>query len=304
MATPRKLLVDPAQPLFYHLASRCVRQSWLCGFDRRNRRDYSHRKKWFVDRIHQLGAAFALDVHSYAIMSNHFHIIVYYDPLASQTWSDTEVVDRWLKVCPPRDAGGVVTSATVQIARSQLINDPDNLIRIRNTLGSLSMFMKFLKQPIARRANREDNTNGHFFDQRFYSGALLNDDAVLAAMAYVDLNPIRAKIAQSIEQCEYTSIQERLKRLAHGESLDSYLAPVVRGLKASPTLPVTSRSYLEMLRAVTPTRRDKNVDLKLGKWRDQIFSIRRKQRAYGNAHQIKEWLKARGMQMREIPIPS
>ena len=304
MATPRKLLVDPTQPLFYHLASRCVRKSWLCGFDRRNRRDYSHRKQWFVDRIHELGSAFAVDVHAYAIMSNHFHIVVYYDPTASQNWSDADVVDRWLRICPPRDSRGVPAESALEMLRGQLINDPDSLARIRKTLGSLSMFMKFLKQPIARRANLEDNASGHFFDQRFYSGALLNEEAIIAAMAYVDLNPIRAKIAQSIDQCEYTSIHARLERLARGESLSSYLSPIVTGLNSSPTLTMTSHSYLERLRTMTPKGGTQHIDAKLEKWRGQVFSIRRKQRAYGNEQQIKKWLHARGMSMRELPIPN
>ena len=52
--------------------------------------------------------------------------------------------------------------------------------------------MKHLKQPIAWRANREDGCTGHFFESRFYSGALLDEAALIAAMVYVDLNPIRA----------------------------------------------------------------------------------------------------------------
>ena len=70
--------------------------------------------------------------------------------------------------------------------------------------------MQHLKQPIARRANEEDDCKGHFFEQRFYSGALLSEEAVLAAMAYVDLNPVRAKLARRLAQCHHTSISARL----------------------------------------------------------------------------------------------
>lgn len=71
--------------------------------------------------------------------------------------------------------------------------------------------MKHLKQPIAYRTNKEDYCTGHFFEQRFYSGALLSEKALLACMAYVDLNPVRAKIAKSIKQCANTSMAIRLK---------------------------------------------------------------------------------------------
>ena len=70
--------------------------------------------------------------------------------------------------------------------------------------------MQHLKQPIARRANEEDGCKGHFFEQRFYSGALLSEEAVLAAMAYVDLNPVRAKLARRLAQCQHASISARL----------------------------------------------------------------------------------------------
>ena len=76
--------------------------------------------------------------------------------------------------------------------RRELLEDPCKLAIARKSLGCLSSFMKFLKQPIAKRANLGDGRTGHFFEGRFYSRALIDDDAVLAAMAYVDLNPLRA----------------------------------------------------------------------------------------------------------------
>ena len=89
--------------------------------------------------------------------------------------------------------------------------------------------MKHLKQPIARRANLEDDCTGHFFEQRFYSGALLTEEALIAAMAYVDLNPVRAKLAKRIEAIRDTSIGERLQ-VNSAEALADYLRPVVSGL--------------------------------------------------------------------------
>ena len=89
--------------------------------------------------------------------------------------------------------------------------------------------MKHLKQPIARRANLEDDRTGHFFEQRFYSGALLTEEALIAAMAYVDLNPVRAELARRVEEIRDTSIQERLQ-VNSAEALADYLRPVVSGL--------------------------------------------------------------------------
>src|SRR6056297_2088241 len=71
--------------------------------------------------------------------------------------------------------------------------------------------MKCLNEPIARQANAEDNVSGHFWQSRFTSQALLDEAAVLTAMAYVDLNPIRAGIAETPEASDYTSVQPRIK---------------------------------------------------------------------------------------------
>ena len=109
------------------------------------------------------------------------------------------------------------------------MEDADGLEHARRTLGSLSHFMKHLKQPIARQANLEDDCTGHFFEQRFYSGALLSQEALLAAMVYVDLNPVRASEVRELIECQDTSIGERLQE-HHEEALEGYLAPVASGL--------------------------------------------------------------------------
>jgi len=75
---------------------------------------------------------------------------------------------------------------------------PEEIGRIRERLGSMSAFMQHLKQPIACQANSDVQFRGHFFDQRFYSGALLCEEAVLAAMTDVELNPVRAHMAQDV----------------------------------------------------------------------------------------------------------
>ena len=120
--------------------------------------------------------------------------------------------------------------------------------------------MQHLKQPIARRANEEDGCKGHFFEQRFYSGALLSEEAVLAAMAYVDLNPVRAKLAKRLAQCQHASISARLLENSRAVLAD-FLRPLASGLargggqKAAaagraPRLGVTLAAYVARLEAV------------------------------------------------------
>ncbi len=162
MTTPRRLLVDPVNACDYHLVSRCVQGAFLCGRDPRTGRDCSHRRQWLVDRIRLLACCFAVEVYAYCIMSNHFHLVARYDPLACWRWSDAEVARRWVDAFPPTEKGEVLEERKPE-ARELLLGNPGRLFRARCTLGSLSDFMKHLKQPIARRANEGARLGTHAF---------------------------------------------------------------------------------------------------------------------------------------------
>lgn len=228
MTTPRSLLVDPNNERDYHVASRCVRRAFLCGVDPLTGRNCSHRRGWLLQRLKQLAPCFAVDVYSYTVLSNHFHLALRHDPVACRFWTDEEVAWRWFDAFPPKEHGEVVEELKPE-RRELMLGDPKRVAAARKTLGSLSDFMKHLKQPIARRANLEDDCEGHFFEQRFYSGALLTEEAMIAAMAYIDLNPVRAELADRIEAIKDTSITERLQ-VNSAEALADYLRPVLSGL--------------------------------------------------------------------------
>jgi REP element-mobilizing transposase RayT len=261
----------------------------LCGHH--GRRDYSHRKQWLLQRLHVLAGAFAVEVHAYAIMSNHFHLVVYYDPLACKAWSDDEVAERWLSACPPM--AGTEPDRRLMLKQA-LIDDAERLGHVRTQLGSLSTFMKLLKQPIARRANLEDRCTGHFFEQRFYCAALLDEQAVMAAMAYVDLNPIRAKIANSLEHADHTSIAQRLAN----DALDQPITAVVSGLpQRQPDITISLRDYVSRLTAcINPANQPQ-------RWQQRVALLKKKQRAFGPINLIRQWINHRGMQSRETPLP-
>lgn len=311
MATPRHKLVDEENAACYHLTSRCVRSGFLCGFNPLTRRDCSHRKGWLTQRMKRLAHCFAVEIFGYAVMDNHFHMVLRYDPKACESWSDEEVARRWVKASPPPGKGRQLRQRKAE-KRAQIMADPERLARARRTLGSLSLFMKHLKQPIARRANLEDGCAGHFFEHRFYSGALLSEEALLAAMVYVDLNPIRAGKARELIECRDTSVDERLREHSEG-ALEEYLGPLASGLAASDTdtkeaepRPVTIklRAYIELLQdmAAAETRTQDKPD-RVARWTAWVTSLARRQRAYGSIEQLQRWTAARGTRLLETPLP-
>ncbi|MGY6553041.1 MAG: transposase [Wenzhouxiangella sp.] len=100
MTYPRCQIAPPGPPGFFHVISRCVRRAYLCGLDRYSGRNFDHRRQWIEDRIRFLAESFAVSVYAYAVMSNHFHIVMSVDPNEAAAWSDEEVARRWLRVFP------------------------------------------------------------------------------------------------------------------------------------------------------------------------------------------------------------
>lgn len=217
MTYARKNQVSLKETPYYHVVARCVRRAWLWGFDQYAGRDYSHRKEWVIERLSQLTAMFSVDVCAYAVMSNHYHLVLHVDVRRSKTWSPVDVVKRWTRLyrLPPivdrwlrQEAGEAESQVAIDLVE-----------RWRERLADISWFMRALNEHLARRANDEDQCKGRFWEGRFRSQALLDEAGLLTAMTYVDLNPIRAGIAETPEASDFTSIQERIRALSPAGSM-------------------------------------------------------------------------------------
>ena len=95
MPRARQHLVCVSDTPFYHVYSRCVRRAFLCGIDRHTGRSYEHRRAWIEDRVRVLASLFSIDLCAYAVMSNHYHLVVKLNPTEPDAWSDDEVLQRW-----------------------------------------------------------------------------------------------------------------------------------------------------------------------------------------------------------------
>jgi REP element-mobilizing transposase RayT len=250
MTQARKTLISLNDTPYYHVVARCVRRAWLWGFDEYAGRDYSHRKVWVLERLDQLSSIFTIDICAYAVMSNHYHLVLHVDRGRAKQLTTEEVVSRWTAMfsVPPviaRWQKGTAVEVERRLALAMIE-------RWRMRLYDISWFMKCLNEHLARRANAEDNCSGRFWESRFKSQALLDEASLLTAMAYVDLNPVRAGIAATPEDSEFTSIYQRIREMREAPSSENEsepqpqipLMPFQAGHTGVPVLPYRFQDYL------------------------------------------------------------
>ena len=197
---------------YYHCVSRCVRRAFLCGADKQTGQSYEHRRGWVEDRLLFLGSVFAIDICAYAVMSNHTHIVLHVDKEEAQSWNFKQVLTRYHKL----HKGTLLTHKYLSdnpLTPAEQLTLENTVTIYRKRLYDISWFMRELNEYIAREANKEDKCTGRFWEGRFKSQALLDEAAVLSCMAYVDLNPVRAKMEKTPESSKYTSISKRVKAI-------------------------------------------------------------------------------------------
>jgi REP element-mobilizing transposase RayT len=234
-----------------------VRRAWLWGFDEYAGKDYSHRKAWVLERLTELSSVFAIDICAYAVMSNHYHLVLHIDQERGRRLTAEEVIERWTRlfsrpVLLKRWAQGLCGEAECAV-----VNELSADWRAR--LCDVSWYMRCLNEHLARRANAEDECTGRFWEGRFKSQALLDEAGLLTAMAYVDLNPVRAGIAATPEDSDFTSIEARIKELAWAhesgsgstDASGSLPVPLLKFggavMDNEPTIPFLFADYLELV---------------------------------------------------------
>jgi REP element-mobilizing transposase RayT len=257
MTTARSAIAPPGSNGYYHCVSRCVRRTFLCGFDRSTGQNFNHRRGWIVDRMNELAQIYAVRVLAFSAMSNHMHLALHIDPAWVEAWTDREVAERWNRLFPRADMNEAQQADRIKTWLVQV----GKIANMRERLASVSEFMKYLSQPIARRANIEDDCTGKFWEGRFKCQRLLDEAAVLSAMVYVDLNPVRAAMAQDLEESDYTSIQQRIQETARKLGGSGEQLQAVAGVSGTGSLSISIAQYLNLVdwtgRQMHPGKRGK-----------------------------------------------
>lgn len=233
--------------------TRCVRQGFYIQGQDTDGFSSDERHNWIKTRLLYLVDVFSIDLLAFAIMDNHTHTVLRTNLIEAATMSSSEVIERWSKLgkipiyCQlylSKDYRALLSEAEISMAL-------DTAEKYRKKLTCISTFMSKLNSYVAKRANKEDGVKGHFWEGRFKSQALLDEKAILACMAYVDLNPIRAGKSKDIKSSKYTSIEIRVARSIQPQN--TILQPLLKSnFKTQLSLPfeLTLQAYIEYLQNV------------------------------------------------------
>jgi REP element-mobilizing transposase RayT len=238
MTQARRHLVDPNHAGTFHCINRCVRRSWLCGIDAYLDKSFDHRKSWVEQRIFELGGIFACGVYSWAVMSNHLHLVVHMSPETSNKWSAEEVAERWVKLYPAR------TPELCAQKAAAIVDNVKVVAEFRSRLTNLSWLMKSLSEPIARRANAEDKVTGRFWD----AGEKCRIEPAQSQNNLFVFLPVRANIASGISTSRYTSIKaSNLEVLRDQSKADAPPLMPLNGVKSLNVPTLTQAEYIDLV---------------------------------------------------------
>jgi REP element-mobilizing transposase RayT len=150
-------------------------------------------KEEFMRLTTWLQDTYFADVLSFAVLDNHYHLIVNITPPPEKV-DLVDMQQRYLNYYPNRPL------------------DTMDVQKMLKRWTDLSKFMADLNRYFAIYMNRKNHTSGHFWSDRFYSTILEDDEALLNCMTYVDLNAIRAGIVNMPDQYNYGTVGYLLKK--------------------------------------------------------------------------------------------
>jgi len=181
MAVKRSTQLDLTLTTKFHCCTRAVRAAFILDDNVEHDPNKIDRRQWIEDRILFLTTVFAIDVCAYAVMSNHYHVILDVHKSQSDDWEPLEIITRWHKIYK-----GTELSRAYALGKPLTKIESDLVLEFaencRKKLHDISWFMRNINEPLARIANKEDDCKGRFWESRFKSQALLDEQALLTCM--------------------------------------------------------------------------------------------------------------------------
>jgi len=168
---------------YYHIVSRTVQQSFLLG---------DVEKEYFKKLLRWLSQVYFVRVGTFAVMSNHFHLIIQMIP--SHSISKDDFKKRYNKYY------------NVKQPLAELRVGSDEEAPLLERWGDVSCFLQELKQRFSRWYNKRNKSYGHVWADRFKSVLLEGDRALLACMVYVELNSVRAGLVTHPEEYRFSGL--------------------------------------------------------------------------------------------------
>ena len=199
--------------VYYHLTSRCVSQSLNQTQQLAPILNQQRWSRWFENRVFQLANIFAIDIYSYAILNEHYHLIVGLNPQITDSWSDLQVAQKWLRIIPEQSVKEKKNSH--QKFRLQAILSAPRLIKkYRKRLGNINWLLRKINEPLIKLINDEYKQESAFFEFRTKSHQLFDETELLMNMVYLDLSKTDKALSNSPEEKRETIVDATRKRLA------------------------------------------------------------------------------------------
>lgn len=195
MRRPRSERMPVGQPGVWHILSRCVRREMLL--------EPAARRQWVSERMASWLDILAVDLLGYALMGNHFHLVVRTRPDQADQWTEAEVAQRLLAAKTVRDGRPMVSEDIHPPLSAKDIN------AARGFLAHPGAMLRAVKEGFARLVNQQDGTAGHVWESRYQDVALLDVGGVVACLVYVDLNPFRAGLIVDPSRSSFCSARHR-----------------------------------------------------------------------------------------------
>lgn len=235
------------------ITSRCVRECQLMGINPKTGRDYQQRRAWLEKRIKRLAAYFAIEIQSYSISDRELVLTILNRPDNVEAWSDREVTYRWLMICPKRKTRSGEPREPNEEEILEIVQDKDLLRELRTRLSDPSWLMRLILQPLAARANLEEDLTGDFWQGRYQALVLLDEATTLAASVFTDLASIKDDLQKQLCDSLYSSLRIRWESL-HSRDTASRLDSTICSMKhagtlesGSPILRITLEEYIDLL---------------------------------------------------------